>query len=530
VSGARADGWASGRGLTSWAFLFPLFVFLSAYVAVNVVFSTGFHADEAEQILFSQSLDAGYEAQPPLYSWLVRLSFAVFSPSFFAFAFLKALILGAVFLGLYLSARTMLRDGPRATLTAFSIFLIPLFGWSAVGYLTHTILLAAACTGTVYALLRIHEAKTWGCYGLLGLMLGLGALTKYNYALFASALLLSALTIGSYRIRLLNWRMLAALAIAVALVLPHALYLVAHWAPITNLLRFKAGAGTLTGDGAAKAARDLVTNSLLILAPLGITGVLFFPQILRRRQAAAEQSTTEPILPTQEDRDRDNLCLLERYFLILMLLLGLVIVAGAKRFNDRWLQPFALVAPLYLFGRLRGMALRPWRVSGYAVTLAGCAAVLIAVRAGQLLRGGSPGCPYALQSLTGAAVRLRIDLGPGATTIASQRAIAGNCCYWLPQMRHLCADRPMYFPPCRFPQRKLALIWDAAEGESLPLPLHDFVAQKWHIYIASDAPVQVLEVRSPRGHAEQLRYIVLSPGKVVSDDAQWTHSGNGGHP
>jgi hypothetical protein len=409
----------------------------------------------------------------------------------------------------------MLHDGQRATLAAFSIFLIPLFAWSAVGYLTHTILLAAACTGTCYAFLRLQDGRDWNRYALLGLMVGLGMLTKYNYVLFAGALLFSGLTIRGYRLRLLDGRMLLALAVAATLTLPHALYLTSHWEAIGHLLRVKADAGALTRQGAMKATGDLVTNIVLILAPLGAVGVFFFPQCLRRIRRSVDQPTAGATLGTDRLAEA-NLGLLERYFLVLLVLLSLVIAGGAKRFNDRWLQPFALLAPLYLFGRLQGVEIRPWRRKGYACTLALCATALIAVRTGQLLLGGSPGCPYSLGSFAGAAARLSADLGRSATTVASQRAISGNLCYWLPDMRHLCSDRPMYFPPGRRPQTGLALIWDTIEGKAPPPALQEFVAERWHVRLPAQTPVRVLEVRSSRGQIERLRYLALPAPSALS--------------
>jgi len=518
---AANTGSRSGAGRT---FFIPLLLFLASYLAVNVFLSTSFHADEAEQILFSQSLDAGYEAQPPLYSWLLQLFFAAFGLSFFAFAILKALILGAVFVGLYLSARKMLNDDGRASLAAFSIFLIPLFAWSALGYLTHTILLAAACTGTCYAVLRLQDGREWASYALLGLMLGLGALTKYNYVLFAGALFVAGLSIRSYRSRLLDRRMLLALAIAAALTWPHAVYLAGHWESIAQLLRGKAEVGTFSRQGAGKAASDLVTNIVLILAPLTAAGVLFFPQVLRRMpKAGTEHVTGAPFVSAAAERKDANLVLLERYLLVLVGLLLLVIAGGAKRFNDRWLHPFALVAPLYLFGRLRGITIPSWRLKGFAFILVVGGAVLIGIRTGQLLLGGSPSCPYALNSFTEAAGRLRAELGPHATTVASQRALCGNLCYWLPDMRHLCCERPTYLPGGRTPQGKFAVIWDAVEGDALPPALQAFVAHTWHVRVPGSAPARVLDVRSARGHDEHLRYIVLPAAADLSARSGLVH-------
>src|SRR5262249_13183646 len=98
------------------------------------------------------------------------------------------------------AARQVLRRQDRAVLAALSPLLIPAIAWNSVNYLTHTLLLCALCLATVCCVLRLSQARRlcygrrgWGGYALLGVCVGMGVLSKYNYAVFAAALLLAAL-------------------------------------------------------------------------------------------------------------------------------------------------------------------------------------------------------------------------------------------------------------------------------------------------------------------------------------------------
>src|SRR5262249_37151156 len=127
---------------------------------------------------------------------------------------------------------------------------------------------------------------------------------------------------------------------------------------------------------------------------------------------------------------------LERYFLIAFGFFLLVAAHGAACFCDRWLYPLVLPAPVYLFARLRGLEISLFRLRRFGYLLAGCGLILIVVRAGQLIMGGSSSCPYSLPSFAEAAGQLRTAGGPAAIMVASHRELGGNLCYWLPHMRH----------------------------------------------------------------------------------------------
>src|SRR5262249_10594626 len=149
--------------------------------------------------------------------------------------------------------------------------------------------------------------------------------------------------IGSFRMRLLQWRMLLTLGVLVALVLPHGLWLARNWSSFVRLacLQPQIRQWQWSLSGMAVGAVSLVTNIVAILTPVSILLVCVFPECLR--------STGRPL-----DPDTDAEHMLGRFFLVALGLgLLVIVIAGATEFHERWLQPFTLWAPLYFFARLR---------------------------------------------------------------------------------------------------------------------------------------------------------------------------------
>src|SRR5690606_25924476 len=157
-----------------------------------------------------------------------------------------------------------------------------------------------------------------------------GVLAKYSYLPLAVALPAAALTIPALRDRVLSWRMLAALALASLLVLPHFLWVVAH--PDETLSRtFKFGieteSGLLLAWGKGVVTMAAGVASYVALAVVLFAAVVFFP--VRGRDAPA------PIRPGIPHG---------RTFVVraLLIALGLVLVAvlatRSTEIKGRWLQ------------------------------------------------------------------------------------------------------------------------------------------------------------------------------------------------
>ena len=78
------------------------------HVAVRVAISPALKWDEAEQMLWSQHLAAGYGGQPPLYTWLQWAVNAIVGPSVLALSVLKHALLALAYVLMWGAARELL--------------------------------------------------------------------------------------------------------------------------------------------------------------------------------------------------------------------------------------------------------------------------------------------------------------------------------------------------------------------------------------------------------------------------------------
>src|SRR5262245_42226133 len=175
------------EGLSVSFLVLVLASYLAVHLLLRLALSPSLIPDESSLALFSQSLDWGYSEQPPLYSWLVWGAVRLLGLSIFSLTLVRMLVLAAVPLALYATARAVLRDRSRGLLCVFSLFLFPSLAWNALNYLTHSLLLCAISLATARAFLLLPSRRSWQAYAMLGLWLGLGMLAKYNFALFAAS-------------------------------------------------------------------------------------------------------------------------------------------------------------------------------------------------------------------------------------------------------------------------------------------------------------------------------------------------------
>ena len=319
-----------------------LLAWAAAHVALRVALSSALRWDEAEQTLWSQHLAWGYGAQPPLYTWLQWGLNAVLGPSVLSLAVLKHLLLALTYLFMGLAARALLP--PRAAWwAAASMVMLPALGWSSLHDQTHTVLVTAVTAGTWWALIGLVQSPRPARYALLGLMLGLGMLSKYNFALCAATLGLAALSVPATRAVLLARGLWITAAVALALVLPHALWLFDHWqataVAITDKLEVRPAGGRIDGLGEL-----LVTLLATLLLWTLLAAWAFRGAWLRALSAGAAPSTSAaPAAPWAKP-------LLARYLAgVLAVFVGMVLFGHVTEFKEHWLQPLFCVWPLAAF-------------------------------------------------------------------------------------------------------------------------------------------------------------------------------------
>jgi 4-amino-4-deoxy-L-arabinose transferase-like glycosyltransferase len=466
------------------------------HVLIRLVISEGAELDEAEQLLLSQSFAIGYTDQPPLYTWLLIGFEAIFGVNILSLAILKNLLLFITHLCLFLAARIVLNDAYLASLTSLCLWLVPQIAWESHRDLTHSVLVTSVSSGFFYVMVTLlHTGQTW-CYLMLGLLLGLGALSKHNFLFFAAALLAAVLSQRGLRGRLLDQRMPLACALAGAVVLPHFLWLLEHFQPATSLTTRKLGlhSGTQSVTVIATGLGRLVWAALRFLSPLWLICVLLFPQLVTRQFSS----------PTSRHQYRR---MLERFFLIVgIILAATVILFGVTHFKDRWMQPFLFLVPLYVFVRLQGVCSVPTArlqmfarvliLSGLVFLVAPLAQAWVAPWFGMYSRLHAPFEEVARQ--------LREAGFRQGTIVAETTFIGGNLRLMFPASRVVTPEvRSARHIDLREPGQCL-VVWDGDDRRPLPPPLRSFLEETWQAQPSDHAP-HYIDARLKHSHQQVFR-------------------------
>lgn len=342
--------WAARPALPSvqsgWCFLL---LYFAAHVVGRWWVSPALELDEAEQALWTQQLQWGYGAQPPLYTWLQWGVFEVLGASVLSLSLLKNALLALAYAFVYLGAVTLMPAG-LAALAAASMLLLPQIGWEASRDLTHSVLLTTLCAATLAVTLHLLRRPRPSLFLLGGLVVGLGMLSKYSYAGFVAVLVAALVTGADTRRLLFNRWALTEAAIAALVVLPHAMWLQDHWALATSGTLDKMTGMATVGRGLAWAqALGSLAVALLAFGGLwALTVGLLFGRAIRGRGAPDRAASWDV---------RAFWC---RYGLALgLLFVAMVLVGDVTRFKDRWMMPFLFLLPLALFSCSPSLAWHP---------------------------------------------------------------------------------------------------------------------------------------------------------------------------
>jgi lipopolysaccharide core galacturonosyltransferase RgtB len=440
--------WSAAAGFV-WALAF----FVAGHAAVRLLLWNSVEFDEAEQLVFVQSIRLGYSAQPPLYTWLLAGPVAVLGPGVAALAVVKFAVMIAVAVLLH-RVTTRFVDDPRlAALAAMTPVLVPVFAWEAIRMMTHTMLVCAIFLATLLSLMRLRDRGTTLDYLRLGACFGLGVLAKYNFVLFGTALLLAAGSMPSFRRGLRDRRIGLTLLVAGAIVAPHAIWMIGHLGEIRDGVT---GYSKVAHAGPFAGIANLAMAMLMGLAPPLVAIGLWFAPAFRHRMT-----------PRPAD---DRLKLLPRFLAIATLLLLGTLVLGVRVFRPHWLGPMVLLAPVAVFARWNGIAVSRFRMAGYAATVAVAAVAVLGLRAATLVIDYRDG-QYQTRDFLYAALSDRVGVRgePIGEIVVTDPVVAGYARLHWP-------TRPVHC--LRYPSHAIGtghgarlIIWDATGGDEMPSQL-----------------------------------------------------------
>ena len=191
----------------AWPWVALILGWFAFQTSLRLVMGGALAMDEAQIILDGRSLRPGYGPQPPLYAWLQWGAFRLIGDPLLAMAALKNAILSVTFLAVFFLLRGSM-PACKAGMAAVSLMLLPKIAWESHRALTHSVLATALAALTCLVFLARTLPGKRGGYMLLGVVAGLGILSKASYAVVPPSLLLAAVSMPKLRGRI-RWGGLA---------------------------------------------------------------------------------------------------------------------------------------------------------------------------------------------------------------------------------------------------------------------------------------------------------------------------------
>ena len=453
------DNESIGNQNLAVAAIFALYCCLYAVLRLSV--SSTMELDDAEQFHNGSYFSLGYAHQPPFYSWLVYAMTRLFGLNIQTIIATKYIIMFFFYFSFYLIARSFW-NRRVSLLIAGTLLLFPTYAYEFNRDLSHSVLVTAMASITCYLFVRLLRRERTADYLLFGASIGLGFLSKYNFAFFLFALILAASSFREGRSTLFSKKIFLSLASFIAVVFPHLMWLHQNdYLPFGHALT-KADAGTLRLSSARQLLHIIFSSYTGVLVFLVICLLLFGFNISWRNL-----------------RYRSQLRLhlfhyLSFYGLTIPLLLIPVLKTG--HFSERWLAPFLFCLPLALFSEANMQSNnRSFKLLGYL-----CIFIAVAILAARAFIGFFPDLSgkverihtpfrYVSQQL-GQELKVRgvADLRD-ITIITDTEFLAANIVACLPGAKSFLLSRDHGIVKTMLGSRVKVLLWDTAkQGKDIP--------------------------------------------------------------
>ena len=480
-------------------------LYLAAHVTLRLLASPTLNIDDAREAVLGQTLEWGYQArQPPLYDWVVWIAFHVFGVSVATLTLLKYSILGLAYVGVYATGRRMLGDDRLATLAAFSLILLLPIGWTVHEDLTHGVAALAACAGTLYLLTRLEASGDLGSYLALGVIIGLGTLSKFTYVVCLVVLVLAGLTLRGLRRRLLDRRIALSLSLAAVIVTPFAVWLTTRRSQLLYMYvtQIRADRAAPYWYAAATGLYYLVRVTLYYVTPLSLLILVVFPRAGRR-------------LPNHRVAVTDTGRLVGRFLLTAFVLLVIAALANTIAYlKFRWLIPVFFPLPLYAFWRVAQTPYDERHLRRYAAVLLVAELLFLGglslrVRSGSMFKH-----PYELNLPYDVVASHLAEAGFGhGTAVVGRGRLAGNLRLWFPYVRVISLEHASYIPPSATGGQCL-IAWEPDRPGTPPADLLALLDSALDAHLTGREPIQTIEApyRFAPGYLRRVQYILLPSG------------------
>lgn len=417
----------SGRGVV---------VFWIAYGLIHAAFrfntSQTLSIDDARATELVQHFSIGYQArQPPLYEWLLWCSQQLLGTGIASDLFVRYALIAVLGLACFGAARAALKSERWAAAASLSLAASYPVGWSFHEWGTQTILLCIACFATLHAAINWLEKPSARAAIWLGAAIGLGLLSKFSYPLFACGLFLACVSMKETRRQLADSRLLLSAAVALAMISPYLFWLVKVRGDVVAAVD-----ATIVPYGKPYLRRMLTGLARLVKSmPLFLLPWLAFLVVLTPRafrydgHGASEASMVERLA-------------MRTIIIAAALAVLTIILLGAANIAERYMHPILIIAPVYVFARIRRFDPHEISLRPLVIFMAGAAVVVLFIRIAAVSDNGFTlradrlsQIPY--QPLASALEARGIRDG---TVVTFDVREAGNLRAFLPGLRVIAAD------------------------------------------------------------------------------------------
>lgn len=445
-----------------------LLLYLAAHIALRLWETPNVAKNDVQEAVAAQAWAWGYHPRnPPLHTWLLMGSYALFGVRLFAHVMLKYALLGATYAFAYFCGRELLATRTAAVLSALALSLVGPFAWTVHTALTHTLLLAAVNFATLWAAIRLTKRRSAVDYAVFGLVIALGLLAKYSYLLFLGPLIAAMLTQAELRRALADKRIFLTILTAALMFAPHGLWMLDARFDFARFLAEKQHSASPQPYLAdlASGLGAVAYSALAFLGPF----FLIFPLSFRGSFKA------KPSAPASPWGKAAPLVIA----FSLSLLVFDVAALRAAQFEQRYMMCALLLAPLAAALWLERRAPSRRALAGFAISIAAVAALVFPAIAGRaLLEQRSCNRCWEEMAVDDLVRELRYAGFADGTIIADHYNVAGNLRLAFPDARVIAANYDVW-PPLDMRTGKCLLVWNARNsGEPVPEAIRTFFSSR----------------------------------------------------
>ncbi|MDP3736180.1 MAG: glycosyltransferase family 39 protein [Hyphomonadaceae bacterium] len=475
----RKSSFESFTRLDKSAVIILILAFCVIHWAIRVFTGPVYTIEEADQLLFSQSLQVGYEArQPPLLAWLHALAIGaggMFPPIVFA---VKYLLLFVALTFYYLAARNVLiKPGVSAAAVAAWALTFQV-GWGVHEDLLGATALMACLSLTLHAFTRILTWRRYRDWVYLGCAIGLGLLTHHLFVVFPVAMLIGIVMSPFFRDAVNPGRFAVTLLVVALIYGPYAFWVSTHIGSVSDAAREYVTSWEIDSawlDRVGVAAAGFGRTLLEFTLPLSLFWLMLFWGLWL------------PILYPMFGRrstDEEPHEVSWRKLFAMSMMLGVLaylaaVVFGVQTYKGYWMMPALFTAPIWMFAHVKRAGDFPVAIRAFAAVVIAFAALVVTGRFIEWkmevtmcdeCRSYTPVREWARELK-------EAGFGQG-TIVGADKHLTGNLRGAFPKTRVLDASIPVESFPTPSPRARGACLAVWRDEPIMPEALADYLEQK----------------------------------------------------